>query len=346
MDGNHFLLDAKGGFHPLTVDHYHTGTSKYQKNMILRDILDLCMPLDRLTGGSTLFLHHPGAVPPKSSITPQMFNAHVYSNLKVLAEHPELHVVIAQISQLFTAHYATPLAESFTTSCYRAGWSSSSTQDAYPQANRTDDSKLPLVPPPITPGSLHFVIPGRPMDTLYGSLSSAQLLSYLPKSDASHITWAPTQGDKLVQFTAAHSNTENTRKGGSSITRSGNYDFDSDTEPSHAAVPSMPVAERIVKTPATEPVVRTLSIGRGYPPSLLGSPFDSGLQPLVSFGAEMEDVLEVLGYPDSFHQVCVQIQIDFLPKCWVAKLQDEPYRVPKDHAEMIGEAMLTDAKCN
>ncbi|KAG0693207.1 hypothetical protein DFH29DRAFT_816579 [Suillus ampliporus] len=261
MDSNHFQLDAKGGFHPLTVDHYHTGTSKYQKStqttkyqnwqacsehidMILHNILDLCTLLDRLTGGSTLFLHHPGVVPPNSSITPQMLNAHVYANLKVLTEHPDLHVVIAQISQLFTAHYATLLAESFATSCYHAGWSSSSTQDTYPQANRMDDSKLLLVPPPITPGSSHFVIPGRPMDTLHRLLSSTQLLSHLPKSDASHITWAPAQvpmiqrgkskaalapalalasakkpdsqrqlkGDKLVQFTAVHSNTENTHK--------------------------------------------------------------------------------------------------------------------------------------
>jgi hypothetical protein len=169
-----------------------------------------------------------------------MLNAHVYANPKVLAEHPELHAVIAQISQLFTSHYATPLAESFATSCYRAGWSSSSTQQAYPQANRMDDSKLPLVLPPITPGSSHFVIPGRPMDTLHRLLSSnTQLLSYLPKSDAGRITWAPAQvpviqrgtskaasasasakkpdsrrqlkGDKLVQFTAAHKNTEDTR---------------------------------------------------------------------------------------------------------------------------------------
>ncbi|KAG1843761.1 hypothetical protein F4604DRAFT_1689370 [Suillus subluteus] len=392
-DGNHFPLDGKGSFHPLTVDHYHTGTSKYGKStqttkyqnwqarsehieLILRNILDLCTLLDRLTGGSTLFLHHPGAVPPKSSITPQMFNAHVYVNPKVLAEHPELHAVIAQISQLFTSHYATPLAESFATSCYRAGWSSSSTsstQQAYPQANRMDDSKLPLVPPPITPASSHFVIPGRPMDTLHRLLSSnTQLLSYLPKSDAGHITWAPAQvpviqcgtskagsasasakkpdsrrqlkGDTLVQFTATRTNTENTCMGGPSLTRSGDYYFDCDAEPSHDAEPSMPVAERIMKTPVTEPVVRTMSMGRAYPPSSSGLPFDSGVQPLVSFGTEMEDILEDLGYPDTFHRVCVQIQKDFLPKRWVAKLQDEPYRVPKDHAEMIGEAMLTDAK--
>ncbi|KAG1776235.1 hypothetical protein EV702DRAFT_936315, partial [Suillus placidus] len=205
-DSNHLQSDAKVGFHPLTVEHYHTGASKFEKssqstkyqnwqartdhiNIILHNILDLCTLLDRLTGGSTVFLHHPGAVAPKSSITPQMLNAHVYANPKVLAEHPELHVVIAQISQLFTAHYATPLAELFATNCYRAGWSSSSTQDPYPQANRTDDSKLPLVPPPITPGSSHFVIPGRPMDTLHRLLSCPQLLSYLPKSDAGHVTW-------------------------------------------------------------------------------------------------------------------------------------------------------------
>ncbi|KAG1772895.1 hypothetical protein EV702DRAFT_976399 [Suillus placidus] len=197
-DSNHLQLDAKVSFHPLTVEHYHTGASKFEKssqstkyqnwqartdhiNIILHNILDLCTLLDRLTGGSTVFLHHPGAVAPKSSITPQMLNAHVYANPKVLAEHPELHVVIAQISQLFTAHYATPLAELFAANCYRAGWSSSSTQDPYLQANRTDDSKLPLVPPPITPGSSHFVIPGRPMDTLHQLLSCPQLLSYLPK---------------------------------------------------------------------------------------------------------------------------------------------------------------------
>ncbi|KAG2159180.1 uncharacterized protein EDB93DRAFT_1060899, partial [Suillus bovinus] len=197
-DGNHFQSDAKVGFHPLTVDHYHTGSSKFEKSsqsakyqnwqaraehikIILHNVLDLCTLLDRLTGGSTVFLHHPGTVAPKSAIIPQMLNAHVYANLKVLAEHPELHVVIAQISQLFTAHYATPLAQLFAANCYRAGWLSSSAQDAYPQANRTDDSKLLLVPPPVTPGSLHFVIPGCPMDTLHQLLSCPQLLSYLPK---------------------------------------------------------------------------------------------------------------------------------------------------------------------
>jgi hypothetical protein len=112
------------------------------------------------------------------------------------------------------------------------------------------------------------------------------------------------------------------------------YAFDYDAEPSVAAAPSTPVVERTVKIPATELVLQTLSLGHAYPPSSLDLSFGSGLQPLVSFGAEMEDVLEVLGYPDTFHRVCIQIQTDFLPKRWVAKLQDEPYQVPKDHAEM------------
>ncbi|KAG1848703.1 hypothetical protein DFJ58DRAFT_729738 [Suillus subalutaceus] len=64
---------------------------------------------------------------------------------------------------------------------------------------------------------------------------------------------------------------------------------------------------------------------------------------LLPFGTETEAVLEELGYPDHFHRVCISISKDFLPKWWIMKLQ-ELAEFSEEHAETIGNAMLTDSQ--
>ncbi|KAG2117376.1 uncharacterized protein F5147DRAFT_768751 [Suillus discolor] len=67
---------------------------------ILALIFDLCTALDRLTGGSTLFFHHP--------------------------ENEELHQIVAELSQLFIKCFAMPLAHRFATCHTLNNWPASS----------------------------------------------------------------------------------------------------------------------------------------------------------------------------------------------------------------------------
>lgn len=71
------------------------------------------------------------------------------------------------------------------------------------------------------------------------------------------------------------------------------------------------------------------------------SPSESQHVPtLLSFEKETEEVLEELGYPDNFHQVCITIGNDYLPKQWFMKLQ-EVADISEEHTEAIANAMLT-----
>ncbi|KAG1721786.1 hypothetical protein EDB19DRAFT_1600794, partial [Suillus lakei] len=181
-DGSH--LDHDNGFYQLTSDHYRTGVSKTQPSLtqekignwhsrtlhtehILHCIFDLCTVLDRLTGGSTIVLHHPGAMSPNMNIAPETLKANVYINPKVLEEHHELHAVVAQITQLFLSDYATPLANAFADTCTRHKWGNSTMAQTPTKGKaRTEDPIMPLIPRPIAPTSAHFIFPGRPAGSL------------------------------------------------------------------------------------------------------------------------------------------------------------------------------------
>lgn len=155
-----------------------------------------CTALDRLTGGSTIVLHHPGATSPGLDVSPENLKAEVYVNPKVLLDHHELHSVIAQISQLFIADCATPLARAFAENWIQNNWNSSGSQ--MPSKGKTtlkgkgQADVMPLVPSPISPSSMHFTFHGRPRGSLEGLLSSGSVLSYMPIYDG-RITWKPTQ---------------------------------------------------------------------------------------------------------------------------------------------------------
>ncbi|KAG1723101.1 hypothetical protein EDB19DRAFT_1605271, partial [Suillus lakei] len=181
-DGSH--LDHDNGFYKLTSDHYRTGVSKTQPSQmqekignwhsrtlhterILHCIFDLCTVLDRLTGGSTIVLHHPGATSPNVNIAPEMLKANIYINPKVLEEHHELHAVVAQITQLFLSDYATLLANAFADTWTWHKWGNSMMAQTPTKGKaRTEVPIMPLIPRPIVPTSAHFIFPGCPAGSL------------------------------------------------------------------------------------------------------------------------------------------------------------------------------------
>ncbi|KAG2337037.1 hypothetical protein BDR05DRAFT_1005346 [Suillus weaverae] len=213
-NGKHLQYD-EDRFYTVTTNHYRMGTSKYQKasseekmqnwqartthvETIMAHIFDLCTILDRLTGGSTIVMHHPGATPPNTPIIPESLKANIYINPKVLLEHHELHSVVAKITQLFLAKYATPIAQSFALSCTHKGWRAGISQTPAKGKGRTETSLLLLVLPPITPSSSHFVLPGRPDGSLEVLLSTnSNILSYIPHYD-SQIMWVASQEEANV----------------------------------------------------------------------------------------------------------------------------------------------------
>ncbi|KAG1798563.1 uncharacterized protein HD556DRAFT_1440268 [Suillus plorans] len=385
-DGKHLQFD-EDGFYTSTTDHYRTGTSKYQKvssddkmqnwcvctthvEMIMARIFDLCAVLDRLTGGSTIFMHHPGATPPGTPIVPESLNANVYINPKVLVEHHELHPVVAEITQLFLSKYAAPLAQSFTLSCTNKGWrvGSSQMQMRTPTKGkgRAETSLLPLVSPPITPSSSHFVLPGRPDGSLEVLLSSnSRILSYVPRYDG-RITWVASQidvrstqnrtGDSAVK---AHTNVtgyvapimpmKNSKKQCSAReTNKGTHvtvvesSSNSDT---HLSSPwSYPSSDQkgkgVRKIPSTAPATNMSTPAPSnctiHRASLA---LASNNSVIVPFGSRTITILENLGYPDTFHRVCYEICDKHLTKRWVVKLQEEA-RISEEDAD----AMLKDCQ--
>ncbi|KIK37434.1 hypothetical protein CY34DRAFT_109091 [Suillus luteus UH-Slu-Lm8-n1] len=223
--------------------------------------LELCTVLNSLTGGSTIILHHPAVTSPNADIVPESLKAEVYINPRVLAEHQELHPVLAQIMQTFIANYATPLAHVFAVTCNRK-WGKSNSQQTPLKDKATPfkgkekiESILPLVPSLVAPNSVHFVFHGCPVGSLESLLnSSSHILSYAPSYDG-NIIWEPTQ----VQIRHACDN----NSGGSAMKR---------------AVTFVP-----------PPSLVTYSISE---------PQTSCVSTLVSFGKRTEAALEELGYPN------------------------------------------------
>jgi hypothetical protein len=155
-------------------------------------------------------MHHPGTIPPNIPIVPESLKVDIYVNLKVLLEHHELHSVVAEITQLFLMKYATLLAQSFALSCTKKGWrAAGSSQTPAKGKGRAETSLLPLIPPPITPSSSHFVLPGHPDGSLEVSLSTASnILSYIPYYDT-HITWVASQIGVQSSGNRGHDSTVN-----------------------------------------------------------------------------------------------------------------------------------------
>ncbi|KAG1727583.1 uncharacterized protein EDB91DRAFT_1253844 [Suillus paluster] len=385
-DGGH--LETNNGFHTFTDLHYSTGFSKVQKatqdnrlnnwcshithtNNILNCIFDLCTILDRLTGGSTIILHHPGATSPNADVVPESLKAEVYINPRVLAEHQELHPVLAQITQTFIAdyvlHWHMPLLRLAVASGFPC---------QYLQTLRT----------------LSFMdCPAGSLESLLNS--SSHILSYAPLYDG-NVIWEPTQ----VQI--RHACTDYNNSGGSASVPSSSHPSSLHpsishpsslppsilcpsrsfcVEPSSAGTETQKLVLHVNKpakslhapvtfyktsdsdnnndinvfnSPQQYPPVTptsTHSVKRAVsfvpPPSLItysiSEPQTSRISTLVPFGKKTEAALEELGYPDVFHSICTSIQKQYLTKKWVMKLQ-ELAKIPKEHAEAIVNTMLHD----
>ncbi|KAG1876936.1 hypothetical protein C8R48DRAFT_590962 [Suillus tomentosus] len=375
-------LEQTNGFHALTSQHYLTRYSKTQpatekdrlKNwraraahaeQILHTIFDLasCTALDRLMGGSTIVLHHPGATSPGLDISPENLKAEVYVNPKVLFNHHELHSVIAQISQLFIADYVTPLARAFAENQLQNNWNSSGSQTPL-KGKTTSKGKgradvMPLVPSPVSPSSTHFTFHGRPQGSLEGLLSSGSILSYMPVYDG-RIAWKPTQIRpthtresvstshlELSQRTAVQAASPMTLtivnqslSSESSSSDQGKRRYPPSNSDGRCYPPATPTKGKSTSfkwSPPT-PITPMLITARSPP-----EPRQYNMPTLLPFGIETEAVLEELGYPDHFHQVCISISKDYLPKRWIMKLQ-ELTEISEEHAEAIGNAMLTDSQ--
>ncbi|KAG1848434.1 hypothetical protein F4604DRAFT_1593923 [Suillus subluteus] len=353
-DGSH--LDHDNGFYQLTSDHYRTGVSKTQPSLtqekignwrsrtlhterILHCIFDLCTVLDRLTGGSTIVLHHPGATSPNVKIAPETLKANVYINPKVLEEHHELHAVVAQITQLFLSDYATPLANAFADTRTRHKWGNSMMAQTPTKGKaQTEDPIMPLIPRPIVPTSAHFIFPGRPAGSLEQLLSSSDyVLSHAPSFDNDTIKWKPHQiglvqgrrdvpaagvgGARGTSTTMTHTDDESSKSSQLSRTitvyLSSSSESDSQCPHSHTRYPPItPISalpSKGIFSSTTSPM-RT-------PPRFIAEPLYADVSAITPFGDETEAVLENLGYPDNFHNICISICQNYLAKRWFLHLR-------------------------
>lgn len=175
-----------------------------------------CTALDRLTGGSTLLFHHPGATAPGSDIVPELLKADIYVNPRVLGEDINLHQAVAEMSQLFIEHFAAPLAHQFAASCMLNNWptqSASSTTLSRPSAQ---PSILPLIPALISRSSCHFQVCGRAPGRLAQAIGlNMSLISYVPQG--SPLTWV-TQAIPVTPIATRPQMSPDAKKSGHAMT--------------------------------------------------------------------------------------------------------------------------------
>lgn len=147
-----------------------------------------CTALDRLTGGSTLLFHHPGATAPGSDIVPESLKADIYVSPRVLGEDVNLHQAVAEMSQLFIERFATPLAHRFEASRVLNNWPTHSASSTTPSRPSTQSSILPLIPAPVSRTSCHFQVRGRAPGRLAQTIGlNTSFASYVPQG--SPLTW-------------------------------------------------------------------------------------------------------------------------------------------------------------
>ncbi|KAG1721781.1 uncharacterized protein EDB91DRAFT_1274880 [Suillus paluster] len=282
---------------------------------------ELCTTLDRLTGGSTIVLHHPGTTSPTLDISPENLKAEVYINPKVLLDHHELHSVIAQISQLFITDYAMPLARAFAKNWIQNNWNGSGSQMPL-KGKTTSKGKGRANPTQIQHtregiSTSHLVRKEEPSwrtAVLAASVHQPMTLTVLNESSSSD------------QYERPHppSNSDDRR-------------YPPSNSNDRCYPPATPMKGKSVSSELSPPTPMLITARSTFELQHYNAPT------LLPFGTEMEEVLEELGYPDHFHQVCISIGKDYLPKQWIMKLW-ELTEILEEHAEAIGNAMLTDSQ--
>ncbi|EIW76036.1 hypothetical protein CONPUDRAFT_158807 [Coniophora puteana RWD-64-598 SS2] len=205
-DGDH--LTGIPAFHPVTLLHYRLGASRpirateevRRANFEARSthvesirhlIHDLITALDRLTGGVSLFLHHPGAVKQNKNVEPENLRVSSYLNPRFLALHPEAHITIAELAQTFIENVACANAKDFRDLRSQHCWPDKGFSDEPSVVNFTS---LPIIPKPSASSNNRFVFQGRPRgqlsDSLLYSTTKPPLFTFLPELNNQHdICW-------------------------------------------------------------------------------------------------------------------------------------------------------------
>lgn len=154
-------------------------------------ILFQCTVLDRLSGGVTLCLHHPGATAPLTDLQPQDLSVSLYLNLRLLADPLQCHQPIAEITQMFVEGCALLVAQSFRDARLAHGWKQELRRSS---SDIPDYDSLPLVPLPSSGTcSSDFNILGRPFGCLEHVISTQRTTdSMLPFLSTSTSSATPT----------------------------------------------------------------------------------------------------------------------------------------------------------
>ncbi|KAG1798653.1 uncharacterized protein HD556DRAFT_1206501, partial [Suillus plorans] len=390
-NGNH--LDSDLGFHPLTVEHYSTGIfegiseaekrnagedQRFHLTCIRHIIYDLCTLLDRLSGGSTIVLHHPGATAPQTDLTLANLTAKVYIDPKVLHDHPSLHIVAAELVQTFIQHWARPVAQAFRDRRISRGWRQISTHTQVPTPIPRSDPQA-LVPLPVDmPSACSFEFIGRHPGSLEQILSSHTVHSHFPNAITTGqlqvIKWslkpissfnqssAPSissaESDSRSQCSTAHiidqsasANITDIVIYAESLPPSARLGLPIGSRPISPTVrsrvwdPSSPQhatsSDNILASPVR---ARGVHRSNAFDFASVSPPISSTPRRLRSFGDNTKNVLRRLGILDTFHEVCRSISLSHLDDAWGAELAKmKEFDIGALEAEEIALAMHYDS---
>ncbi|KAJ6476563.1 hypothetical protein DFH09DRAFT_1342444 [Mycena vulgaris] len=130
---------------------------KWFSKRIMSLLCDLATMWDRAFGGSTIILHVDGTTPPNTVLTPDCLKANIHLPPHFVDEHPQSHLAIAHIVQIFIEHVGLPTVERWKRSAHLKGWDLSQpghSPAVHPPAAR-------LIPTPSSSTS-HYIFWGRP----------------------------------------------------------------------------------------------------------------------------------------------------------------------------------------
>ncbi|KAH7903976.1 hypothetical protein BJ138DRAFT_1119867 [Hygrophoropsis aurantiaca] len=312
--------------HPLTLEHYQSGKSKHIKasdessmgqwkerlehvRLIQEAIYDLCTLRDRLTGGTTLVIHHPGATEPSAELVAENLKAEVYIDPCMLIKHPELHAVSAEVVQMFIECFACANAKDFREMRDTLGWSKRDNNAPSPSKAA---SRIPptLIPAHSTPLSNRFVIPGS------SGPSKGQTKNVPSTPRKITVVTGDNEGQNYPgpgpsTFVIRNSPYNNPRSG-------------ADKDFVHLLSPS-------TSNPAPWPHNTTLA-SRTRP------------QIIQSFGENMATIIWSFNLMDKLHRLCFRLAEDFLPDRWVEELEHaDGMKINREIAYEIAEAMKRDS---
>ncbi|KAJ6481139.1 hypothetical protein C8R45DRAFT_1100696 [Mycena sanguinolenta] len=124
---------------------------------LIQLIFDLVTKWDRVTGGTTIVIHTPGATAPKVAPVPEQLKAVVHLSPRFIHDHPEAHASIAFLVQTYIEKIGVPTAHDWVRRVTNF-WPLSRSLDT---TRRRNFAHLPLIPNPVKNTTLR-VFRGRP----------------------------------------------------------------------------------------------------------------------------------------------------------------------------------------